>query len=221
MTSDHHSAAEDLDLPDRRAAALAMNRLSHALVRHRAQPRVLVQLAEAADQLAAAIEQEPVRERRLEFVNDEAFNEAMRKNTNPRRGDGAFVDMFDDSPVSGSANPLTMGLRVGHDGDEAIARAVIQPGWQGAPERAHGGIVAAMVDETLGAMLPLLGVVAFTGELTVRYVAPAPMGVPVEFRARKTGQEGRKLYLECDGSSESGPFVRARSTFIQVNLADF
>ena len=124
-------------------------------------------------------------------------------------------------PVSGSANPLTMGLRVGHQDGEAVARAVIQPGWQGAPERAHGGIVAAMVDETLGAMLPILGVVAFTGELTLRYVAPAPMGVPVEFRARDTGRDGRKLYLECEGTGPDGLFVKATSTFITVDLSRF
>lgn len=212
--------ADDLDLPDRRSAASALNRLAHALVRHRAQPSVLQRIAVEAERLAGTIELEPRRERRLELAGDSAFQDALRTRTNPK-DEGAFVDMFDDSPVSGSANPLSMGLRVGREGDEAVARTIIQPGWQGAPERAHGGIVAAMVDETLGAVLPILGVVAFTGELTLRYVAPAPLGVPVEFRARATGRERRKLFLECEGSSADGAFVRATSIFVTIDLERF
>lgn len=199
-----------------------MNRLSHALVRHRADPEVLRTIAREADRLAARIEQEPVRERRMELITHPGFDAAAEGGSLERlMPEGAFVDAFEDSPVSGSANPLSMGMRVGRDGEEAVGRVVLGPGWQGAPERAHGGVTAALVDETLGALLPILGVVAFTGELTCRYVAPTPIGVPIEFRARRAGQEGRKLFLECDGSSESGVFMRARSVFVTTDLDIF
>ena len=37
---------------------------------------------------------------------------------------------------------------------------------------------------------------AFTGELSVRFEKPAPLGVPLEFRGRQVRAEGRRRYLE-------------------------
>ncbi len=199
-----------------------MNRLAHALVRHRADPELLRMIAREADRLATRIELEPARERRMELVTHPHFDEAAEDGSLARlMPEGAFVDVFEDSPVSGSANPLSIGLRVAREGQEAVGRVVLGPGWQGAPDRAHGGVTAALLDETLGALLPILGVVAFTGELTCRYLAPTPIGEPLEFRARKVGQERRKLFLECEGTSEAGVFVAARSIFVTTDLEIF
>lgn len=210
------------DLPARVAAATALNRLSHALVRHRADPAVLARIASEADRLAATIETEPVRERRMELVESPGFDDAVRAGSlSTLMADGAFVDTFEDSPVSGSANPLSTGLKVGHRGEEAVGRVTLLPGFQGAPDRAHGGVVAAIVDEVYGALLPMLGEMAFTGELSVRYVAPCPMGVPLEFRAWYDGRDGRKIYTACEGTSDAGVFVTSKATFISVDLSSF
>lgn len=210
------------DLPDRIAAAGSLNRLSHALVRHRADPTVLRQIAVAADRLAASIEDQPVRQRRMELTSLPEFDEAVEHGSlRDLLEDGAFVDTFEDSPVSGSANPLSMGLQVGRDGDVAIGRATLAPGWQGAPDRAHGGVVAAIIDEVYGALLPIIGVMAFTGELTVRYVAPCPLGVQLDFRAEKVAIDGRKLSLSCEGRSAHGVFATSTATFIQIDLDQF
>ncbi|MEM7285420.1 MAG: PaaI family thioesterase [Actinomycetota bacterium] len=215
---DHHD-----DLPDRKASAAALNRLSHALVRHRADPRVLRVIAREADRLAAEIEREPVRERRMELLEHPDFEAALDGSLAELvHEDSAFVDAFSDSPVSGSANPLSIGLRIGRDGDEAVGKVTLAPGWQGAPGRSHGGVVAAIVDEVLGALLPMIGAMAFTGELTVRYTAPCPLGEELTFRARVAGHEGRKLYLECEGQDAGGVvFAEARSTFITIDLEQF
>jgi len=212
---------DELDLPHRRSAASALNRLAHALVRHRASTNVLTMIASEAERLAASIELEPQRERRLEFAENVRVRKAIEDGGNPAGTDGAFVDMFDDSPVSGSANPLAIGLKIARFSDHVIGRVTLSPGWQGAPGRSHGGVVAALVDEVLGAMLPVLQVVAFTGELSLRYEASCPMDVPLEFTARQTGADGRKLYLECVGVSDEGTFVTAKATFIQVDLSIF
>lgn len=211
------------DLPDRKAAAAALNRLSHALVRHRADPTVLQVIAREADRLAGDIEDEPVRERRMELLSHPSFAAAAEGSLADLVDEGsAFVDAFSDSPVSGSANPLSIGLQIARDGDEAVGKVTLAPGWQGAPGRSHGGVVAAMVDEVLGALIPIVGVMAFTGELTVRYAAPCPLGEELTFRARVAGREGRKLYLECEGHDAGGTmFAKATSTFITIDLQQF
>lgn len=52
------------------------------------------------------------------------------------------------------------------------------------PARAHGGIVAAVFDDTMGFVLSMQGTPAFTGRLTDSYLAPTPVGEELEFRAR-------------------------------------
>ena len=211
------------DLPARVDAAAALSRLSHALVGHRAEPEVLRGIAIAAEELAGRIEREPVRARQMEVGGSPRFLQAVveHRPLGDVVGDGAFLDMFEDSPVSGSANPLSIGLRIRQEGDQAVGVVTLDRGWEGAPGRSHGGIVASCVDETLGGLLPVVGEMAFTGELTLRYEAPCPMGVPLEFRAWLDRREGRKLHLRCTGSADGVVFVRASALFITIDLERF
>jgi hypothetical protein len=207
------------DLPARIDAALAMRRLAHAIVAHRVDIATLHRIADAADALAVEIETAPERSRLAEMLENPRFAQAMASGSlSTAIEDGAFVDLFHDSPVSGSANPLSMGLRVRRDGDEAVGAVVLDKGWQGAPGRGHGGVVAACVDETIGGLLPIIGTFAFTGELTLRYLAPCPLGVPLEFRARLDGRDDRKLFISATGRGPDGAFVESTSTFIAVPL---
>ena len=211
------------DLSARVDAASALNRLSHALVGHRATPEVLQRIASAAGDLATRIEQEPVRQRGMEIGASPRFLQAI---VEPRPlsdvvDGGAFLDMFEDSPVSGSANPLSIGLRIRQDGGQVVGVVTLDRGWEGAPDRSHGGIVASCVDETLGGLLPVIGEMAFTGELSLRYEGPCPMGTPLEFRAWLERREGRKLHLACTGSASGDVFVRATAVFITVDLERF
>jgi hypothetical protein len=211
------------DLEERVRAASALNRLSHALVGHRASRDVLRRIASAADELAARIEQAPVRQRGMEIGASPAFLRAVIEPTVLAEAvdGGAFLDMFDDSPVSGSANPLSIGLRIRQDGEQAVGMVTLDRGWEGAPGRSHGGIVASCVDETFGGLLPVIGEMAFTGELSLRYEGPCPMGVPLEFRSWLERREGRKLHLACTGTADGEVFVRATALFITVDLERF
>lgn len=210
---------ENPDLPARIDTAVAMRRLAHAMVSHRADAETLQRIAATANRLAATLEAQPNRERLDELLANPRFAAALEDGTPSRVvEDGAFVDLFHDSPVSGSANPLSMGLRVRRDGADAVGTIVLAAGWEGAPGRGHGGIVAACVDETIGGLLPIIGTMAFTGELTLRYRAPCPLAVPLEFRASLREHVGRKLYVTCSGSSPEGIFVEASAVFITVDI---
>jgi acyl-coenzyme A thioesterase PaaI-like protein len=57
---------------------------------------------------------------------------------------------------------------------------------------AHGGWVAAALDEILGRTIVLHGHLAVTGTLTVRFVRPVPVERPLLGRAQVTGREGRR-----------------------------
>jgi len=208
------------DLVERIAAAGALRRLAHALVVHEVDDVTLVDITRLAARITTTVESGPRRVRRQELLAHARLGGEFESDS-PSWAipEGAEVDLFADSPVSGSANPLGMGLRIRRVGDEAVGTVELGPGWEGAPGRGHGGVVAALVDETIGGLLPIIGTLAFTGELTIRYRGPCPLGAPLEFRARLEEQLGRKLYIECEGRGPDGLFVESSGVFIAVEMA--
>lgn len=207
------------DLPARIDAATVIRRLSHGLVAHRVDVSLLHKIAQTIETFATEVERQPIRSRRGEMILSPRMAAAVASGTMAEVvQDGAFVDLFHDSPVSGSANPLSIGLRVRREGEESIGTVTLAPGWEGAPQRAHGGVVASCIDETLGGLLPMLGTMAFTGKLELTYRAPCPMGVPLQFRV-VVERKGRRLHIEATGSGPDGVFVEATSIFIAVDVA--
>lgn len=174
------------DTSDARArAAAALRRFGHALHSREADVDLLERVAAAADAVTAQLEAEPLRHRDLGALMGQMWKDPVP--------DGAVVEHFEDCFVSGNWNPLGIGIAVHREGDEAVATVTLGPAYEGAPERSHGGIVAAIFDDVLGYLLRFLQQPAYTGELTVRYLAPTPIQQPLEFRARVERVEGRKI----------------------------
>jgi len=94
---------------------------------------------------------------------------------------------------------------VRRDGEEAVATLTRSAAHEGAPGRSHGGIVAALFDDVYGFVLNIVGKSAFTGELSVRYEAGVPIGVPLECRVRLAERDGRKLYMSGELSTIGDP----------------
>jgi acyl-coenzyme A thioesterase PaaI-like protein len=84
--------------------------------------------------------------------------------------------------------------------EEGVASPVwIARDYAGPPGAAHGGIVAAYLDEILaGAVLRSTGSSAVTGELTIRYRRPVPVEHAVLGRAHLIIDHGRFVDVEGD-----------------------
>jgi acyl-coenzyme A thioesterase PaaI-like protein len=82
---------------------------------------------------------------------------------------------------------------------DGVAAPIAIPGqYTGPPGTAHGGIVAAYLDEVLGAAAArATGRATVTGELTVRYVAPVPTDAPLLGLGRLVTDHGR--YVDVEG----------------------
>jgi len=96
-----------------------------------------------------------------------------------------------------------IGLRVRcYRGDgEVLVPIVIPTRFEGPPRTAHGGIVAAYLDEVLaGAAVNHTGRVHITGELSVRYVRPTPLERPLLGRGRAVKVASR--YVDVEGTLE-------------------
>ncbi len=205
------------DHPDRIADARAwagksIRDLGHAIVGHHASleliDRVSTELNSLTDELAAG----PVRSRSQSRPQGEWGEPPV---------DGAVLSTYDERPVSGRASPWGLDLHVHRDGDDAVATCTLRAAHEGAPGRSHGGIVAALFDDLFGFVLSFVAQPAFTGELSVRYEAGVPIGVPLECRVRLAEQVGRKLFMVGELTAEGTVVARSKATFITIDRDQF
>ncbi len=135
--------------------------------------------------------------------------------------DGRGRTNFPDDIVTGKANPLGMAADITREGDVAVLRTTLGPAFEGAPGRAHGGAVAALIDEVMGFVLSINATPAYTGRLTITYRAPMPLGVEVEMRAKLHSRHGRKLHIEADALHGSTLIAHGEGLFITVDPESF
>lgn len=128
---------------------------------------------------------------------------------------------FEDRAVGGSANPTSVEVISVRFEEDVIADVALPRAFEGAPGRAHGGMVAAIFDDVTGFVIGKLQEPAFTGELTVRYLAPVPVDERLEIRARLDGRERRKLFISAEMRAHEKVIATCRAIYITVDPARF
>jgi acyl-coenzyme A thioesterase PaaI-like protein len=111
---------------------------------------------------------------------------------------------------------MGVAIKVHREGAEAVAKVTLGPAFEGAPGRAHGGVVAAIFDDAMGFVLSMERTPAYTGRLTVSYLAPTPVGEELEFRARLRDRTGRKLFIDGTAYHGSARVAEAEGLFIVI-----
>lgn len=216
----------ELDLPAippaEREAAQAIRRLGMALLGRTVSPELLARVADQAAALAAEVEAaSPERTKVDAFLGYTGVARARHFLTTGHwpapSADYGEIRFDAMSYIGGPVHPFSAGARYYRDGDEAVARVTVDMGFEGPPGRVHGGTVASIFDEVMGTVFRIRALPsAFTGSLNVRFEAPAPLGVELEFRARLTGVEGRKHFVEAEATGPDGRFASATAVFIQM-----
>lgn len=127
----------------------------------------------------------------------------------------------DHNPVTGPANPLSPPMSVeilDPDTDEVGAEVTMRPIHEGPPGGVHGGWIANLLDQLLGVANIASGNPAMTGELTIRYRKPTPIGVPLTLRARTESVEGRRMTTTGEIRTADGEITAsAVGLFIRPN----
>lgn len=107
-------------------------------------------------------------------------------------------------------------------GDEVHATYTFGAKHSGAPGIAHGGAVAALVDDVCGGLLFVVREPAVTRTLNVEYLKPVLVGVPYDLVAKVERREGRKLFVACEGTDPEGVLTfRGGGLFLTVDLSHF
>lgn len=122
----------------------------------------------------------------------------------------------------GPGQPDGVGLELASRGDHALARVVLDEHLSGPPGAAHGGIPALILDEALGTTVNLLHQrPSVTGTLTVEYLAPTPIGAPVDAEAWLRETDGRKAFVEGVVRHAGEVTARGEAVFIGVPIEHF
>ncbi len=120
--------------------------------------------------------------------------------------------------VCSGSNPYGLGLKFQLDGDGGVSTVFLaHAALEGYPGLVHGGVIASMLDGTMTNCLFAQGIVAVTGELTVRYWKPVLIGCELQLRAWIEEQH-RPLYVMQAELTQGGCVKAAASAkFMERN----
>ncbi len=193
------------DEPLNRLAA-AIRRISGVAVGHPIPDDELVRASEHLERIAAGLENSAI--------------VARRARTQPDLS-GHPQDFFPSSPIIGYANPIAPPVEVwlGENDDgvpEIHGRVTFDYQYEGPPTCVHGGVIAELFDELMGAANVIAEKPAMTGTLTVRYRKPTPLLSPLDLVARCLKSEGRKVHTWAAIYHEGVVTAEANGLFIEV-----
>jgi len=197
--------------------AKASRRLNRAISGKRISDTELEEIAAVVESLAARFDHGTERNKLDDMLTRPHLAAIYAGQHTPldlKVGDEIEFDPF--SIAGGELHPSAIGLSYVKDSeDSVIGSGIIDPMFAGPPERVHGGIQALIIDEVMGALNRMRGRQAFTAYLKVDYRGPAPLGVPITFRAWLDSVDGRKIKLLGSGDGPEGRFMEAEGLFIE------
>ena len=123
----------------------------------------------------------------------------------------------------GDKNPASLGLRmfVDPDGDGVIGEVRFTEVHEGAPGFAHGGAVAAALDDAFGMLLWRVRRAAVTARLEVDYRRPVFVARSYGVAAWCERTEGRKLHLRAELRDGDATVAEASGLFVEVDRSHF
>lgn len=121
--------------------------------------------------------------------------------------------------VSGDPDGQRLRVRyyVDDDAGEGVARAWFGPLAEGPPGHAHGGSIAAVLDEAMGQWAWTTGRQVVAGTLTVRYRRPLPLGTVTTVRSRVGEEQGRRVPVSATLVDDDG-VLYAEGSCVYVRL---
>jgi hypothetical protein len=199
--------------PTDAAVALAneLREVNAALALHELSPAQLAEAARLAQALRAAL----AGPRRAGWYDFDPVS--------PLASPGARSSYGDMSPLRGLRNALAPPMRIERgqraDGTPCMAgRALLSRLYEGPPHGVHGGFVAAMFDEVLGASLALAPPPGVTATLEVRYRNVTPIERELRFEAWIAEDRGRRIVIQATCHAGELLTASAKGLFVRVDF---
>ncbi|MCU1600974.1 MAG: Thioesterase superfamily protein [Frankiales bacterium] len=155
-------------------------------------------------------------------MSDVGSYEAQLRSGRAERQPGALPPHYPSCFGCGPESEYGLHLVTRLVGDELRATYTFSARHAGAPGIAHGGSVAALVDDLCGFSLFIIRKAAVTRKLEVEYLKPVLVGVPYDVVGKVDRIEGRKVFVSAEGTSPEGVLTfRGNALFLVVDLSHF
>ena len=128
---------------------------------------------------------------------------------------------FDHSPFIGLSNPLSPPVHLEYLEDRVIGTVTFGAAYEGPPGCVHGGYVAAVFDEVLGATQSLSGTAGMTARLLVNFRSPTPLRTEFSLMGRLVSHEGRKITTDATIHAGGVLCAEAEALFISFDADRF
>jgi len=130
---------------------------------------------------------------------------------------------LDQSPIRGGLNPLapplSLEVTTRSDGTPVVrGRARLGMAYEGPPHGVHGGWVAALFDDLLGATQVLADAPGVTASLTVRFRAVTPIDEDLDFEAWLHEDRGRRVVAYATCRAAGALTAEAEALFVSVDF---
>lgn len=139
--------------------------------------------------------------------------------------DEASSDAFlKQSLYRGAHNPLAPPMQVevteGEHGPAVVGRVRLGLAYEGPPHGVHGGYVAGLFDDVLGATQRMTDRPGVTGRLTVHYRHITPVEEELTVRAWVTEDVGRRIVAKATCHAGDTLTADAEALFIRVDFTE-
>lgn len=117
-----------------------------------------------------------------------------------------------------NAHGIGIRVRVAQDPDAVTCEHVFDHRHQGAPGVAHGGAVAAALDDLFGFVLVRVLTPAVTRDLSLTYRLPVRLRVPTRLDAWLDRRDGRDLHMQATVTQDDVVVATAAAMFVEVDM---
>jgi acyl-coenzyme A thioesterase PaaI-like protein len=122
--------------------------------------------------------------------------------------------------LCGDENPFGARTRFFVQGDTVRAKLSLPQHHNGYKSIAHGGILAGLLDETMGWAATVFSqrhLFYVTGELTVKYICPVPVQTEIEIVGQLIKDGGRIAYCQGELLHQGKACLRAKGKFLPLS----
>lgn len=187
----------------RRLASNLRSLITHSLL-STASESVITRVADELGRLAALLGED----------RGPTFFEAVRDGT-WEHDSGIYADR---NFMLGVCNPLAPPMTVSEDGDGVRGLVNLSYAYEGPPGAAHGGVVAALLDQIFGSLMVRAGIPCMTGKLTIRYHKPTPLEKDLVLHAEQVKIDGKSVH--CRGELRAQETLIASADCMMVKVGD-
>jgi acyl-coenzyme A thioesterase PaaI-like protein len=118
------------------------------------------------------------------------------------------------------APPMEMEIEEGENGRTVVSRVCLGLAYEGPPHGVHGGYVAGMFDDVLGATQRMIDQPGVTATLSVKYRHITPIEEDLVLRAWVIEDKGRRIVSKATCHAGDTLTAEAEALFIRVDFTE-